>query len=181
MPFESYKKWLVIVIVLVLAGVVIFAITSSDYKKEKATSESSKRTPMPPGPIGGPGISLPTQELPDDPVSLAALGDRYFEQQMYERAIETYEKTLKLNPSDVDTYNDLGLAYNYMGKTDIAIEKLKKGSQVMPSYQRIWLSLGYVLLSSGRNEEAKPALEKAVELAPESDVGREAQRMIGLL
>jgi Flp pilus assembly protein TadD len=81
----------------------------------------------------------------------------------------------------VDTYNDLGLAQHYSGKSDNAIETLTRGTQVVPSYQRIWLSLGFVLVSTGREFEAKPALKKAVEIAPDSTVGKEAQRILGLL
>jgi len=49
----------------------------------------------------------------------------------------------------------------------------------MPSYQRIWISLGFVLSSAGNNTEAKTALSKAVELGPDTPVGIEAKRMLG--
>jgi Flp pilus assembly protein TadD len=63
----------------------------------------------------------------------------------------------------------------------LAVDTLKKGTELSPSFQRIWLSLGYVLMSSGKNEEAKTVLKKTSELDPNSEVGQEAVRMLGMI
>jgi tetratricopeptide (TPR) repeat protein len=128
------------------------------------------------------GKISPEDELGEDadnPKALAQLGDRYFEGGRYVEAVDIYNKVLSLDPNDVDTYNDLGLAYQYLKQPDKAIETLRKGSEIMPSYQRIWISLGFVLSSAGNNTEAKTALSKAVELGPDTPVGIEAKRMLG--
>jgi Flp pilus assembly protein TadD len=114
----------------------------------------------------------------NDPVALASRGDQYFESGNYPQAIELYKKTLELKPDDVDTFNDLGLAYFYTSRPVIAVDTLKKGSETDPSFQRIWISLGFVLASSGRTEEAKSALGKAVEINPDNEIGQESKRMI---
>jgi len=114
----------------------------------------------------------------NDPKALAMFGDRYFENGRYAEAIDVYKKVLVLDPNDIDTYNDLGLAYQYSNQTAKAIEILKKGSEIMPSYQRIWISLGFVSASAGKTEDAKTALAKAVELGPDTPVGKEANRML---
>ncbi len=114
----------------------------------------------------------------NDPKALALFGDRYFENGRYVEAIDAYKKVLVLDPNDIDTYNDLGLAYQYLNQPDKAIETLRKGSELMPSYQRIWISLGFVYASSRNNPEAITALRKAVELGPDTPVGIEAQRML---
>jgi tetratricopeptide (TPR) repeat protein len=124
---------------------------------------------------------LQLDSLPEDPAYLANLGDKYFESNRFEQAIEIYKKAIELNPNDVDTINDLGLAYFYTKNTDEAVSTLRTGTEVNPSFQRIWLSLGYVLMSSGKNEEARQALQKTINLAPDSGVGQEASRMMGLL
>jgi tetratricopeptide (TPR) repeat protein len=116
-----------------------------------------------------------------NPQALALLGDQYFESSRFNQAIEIYKKVLELDPRDIDTYNDLGLAYQYVNRTDLAIDILQKGVKEGPSHQRIWLSLGFVYMSAGNNAEAKKALKKAAELNPRTDIGQEAIRMLGLI
>jgi tetratricopeptide (TPR) repeat protein len=117
----------------------------------------------------------------NDPLAMASRGDQFFESGNYPQAIELYKKTLELKPDDVDTFNDLGLAYFYTRKPVMAVDTLKKGTEADPSFQRIWISLGFVLSSSGRIEEAKSALGKAVEINPDNEIGQESKRMIDSL
>jgi tetratricopeptide (TPR) repeat protein len=186
-PLDRYKKWILIVIVAVAAGIVIAGlVTSPSYKTEEPAHKSRDMTPPSSDTLMDRDFDrvIPVEELEVDtmnPQSLVMLGDKYFENRRFAQAIEIYEKVLELNPVDVDTYNDLGLAYHYTGKSSIAVDILKKGARIIPSYQRIWLSLGFILMSVGNNEEAKSALKEAVDLNPETDVGQEAKRMLGLL
>jgi tetratricopeptide (TPR) repeat protein len=189
---SSYKKWTMIILFMIVGGFIIFALTRSYYKTEKPAGERPERAP-----VTGPLVEepktkseirteqvVPLEQLRVDtgnPESLALLGDKYFENNRFEQAIIIYERVLELNPKDVDTYNDLGLALHYTGRSDVAIETLKKGIKVMPSYQRIWLSLGFVLTSTKKNEEAKTALKKAIELDPNTEMGQEAKRILALL
>ncbi len=176
---ESYKKWIVAAIIAVVAGVVtVSVITSPSNKRGPIETARENQQTVPAGPWMETDVKKKLESMPDDPAALARLGDEYFEKNMYAQAIEIYEKTLQLNPNDVDTYNDIGLAYFYAGNVNSAIENLRKGTEVVPSYQRIWLSLGYILLSIERTNEARSALIKAMELAPESIVGVEAKRML---
>jgi hypothetical protein len=43
------------------------------------------------------------------------------------------------------------------------------------------LSLGYILKSAGKNEEARSVLQKTVDMGPDNEIGQEAIRMIGQL
>ena len=187
---ESYKKWLIVIIAVAAAGLVIagFVTRQSEGPDKEApqTPEQTSMPPVAPGPMVEQDFNKvePLEKLGVDtnnPQALAVLGDKYFEGSKFNQAIEIYKKVLELDPRDIDTYNDLGLAYQYANRPDLAADILKKGVAIAPSYQRIWLSLGFVHMSTGNNEEAKAALKKAVELDPKSDVGQEAMRMIGLI
>ena len=172
---------MIIAIFIIVAGIVIISLTRSERMQERPVGRS-----IPSGPIVDTGITKTgpldrVKELPETPEALAALGDKYFEANRFEEAIDIYKKALKLNPDDADTYNDLGLALHYTGKTAEAVETLKKGTVAGPYYQRIWLSLGFVLVSAGRNEEAGPALKKAIELDPDSTPGLEAKKMLEMI
>ncbi|HDN94490.1 MAG TPA: tetratricopeptide repeat protein [Nitrospirae bacterium] len=180
MPLETYKKIGIAVIVLSVAAIVILAANTSKQNKK---APAAKRTEInsQTGPMLGPEPIKEASAFPDDPKQLAAIGDTYFENQNFQQAIIVYEKAIKLNPKDVDTHNDLGLAYLYTGRPEKAIKTIKKGTEINPIYQRIWLTQGFILLSAQKQEEAKQALEKAVELGPGTTIGTEAKRMIGLI
>ncbi len=185
MASDRLKNILIIVLFIVAFGLGIFILTRSSEKSRQPAVDNLEQTPVQ-GPIVDSGITppVPLDQLgvnTSDPIALASLGDRYFESNNFQQAIKIYEKVLELNPNDVDTYNDLGLALHYTGQSFAAVETLRKGVNVVPTYQRIWLSLGFVLASSNRSEEAKPALQKAVDLDPQSTMGQEAQRILGLL
>ena len=114
----------------------------------------------------------------NDAKSLSSAGDKYFESKNYIQAIELYKKALSIDPSDVDTYNDLGLALHYTGNSSMAIETLEKGIRINSTYQRIRLSLGFILMSVGRVEKAKAALTKTRDMDSSSRMGQEATRML---
>ena len=183
---ESYKKWIILGIAATAAIVFIIVVFQPDYEQEPTVAGTSRMPAGPPGPLidVNPDRVVPLEEMgvdTKDPEALSVLGDKYFETKRYAQAIELYKKVLELKPDDADTYNDLGLAYQYTGKSDLAIDTLKKGAEVTPSLQRIWLSLGFVYMSSGNTEEAKSVLKKTADMDPSTEVGKEAERMLGLL
>lgn len=178
------NKWITPLFLFALA-MSFLALTASCSKPEKP-SQKSPESAMTPGPIVDTGSVrsggfVKEVENTNDPEKLAQLGDKYFDSNRYPEAIEAYEKVLKLNPKDVDTYNDLGLALHYTARSEKAIEILRKGTEVNPSLQRVWLSLGFVLAATGKGEEAKTALNKTIAIDPNSTQGLEAKRLLGLI
>jgi tetratricopeptide (TPR) repeat protein len=51
-------------------------------------------------------------------------------------------------------------------RLDVALDELRKAAQISPEDYRVWLSLGRVLDRTGSTSEARAALEKALQLAP---------------
>jgi len=49
---------------------------------------------------------------------------------------------------------------------------------VDPTYQRIWLTLGFVNSQMGNTAEARTALGTAVQLGADTDVGKSAAKML---
>jgi len=190
MPMESYKKWIIIIIAVAAGGLIVASyITRQSGVPEKTVQQTpgqSSVPPVAPGPMVEQDLNkvVPLEELGVEnksPQELAILGDKYFESSMFNQAILIYKRVLELDPRDIDTYNDLGLAYNYVNRPDLAVDILQKGTREAPSYQRIWLSLGFIQMSAGNNAEAKAALKKAAELNPRTDIGQEAMRMLALI
>ncbi len=176
------KKWgnlgIGIGVGFVSFGLVVFLVTRAHYTKNPGEIVTFQAAPSGPTGITAPRVSAPPR--PKNAKTLAYQGDRYFEARRFREAIELYRNALKLDPKDVDTHNDLGLALHYTGKSGEAVEILRKGTKIQPSFQRIWLSLGFILKSLDQNEEAKEALGKAADIDPKSNQGREALKMLGL-
>ncbi|MCG8487407.1 MAG: tetratricopeptide repeat protein [Chromatiales bacterium] len=192
MPKFSALTWLVILVAQITYGLMVYAITRSYYEQRPAvataTAPSSPVAPHPmpnPSPAGlTPGMGYtPTMEdlKEEDPALIARLADSYFAQKNYPQAIELYERALTIDPKDVESYNDLGLALFYTGQNEQAVDILLAGIQQDGEFQRIRLSLGFILAQLGDKEGAAAAFKKAIELGAENSVGREAKRMLGEL
>lgn len=182
---ESYKN-LILICIAFLAGILFAIIVINPSFKNSEVAESNLQDPLPPPQFTDLNLMqvLPVEDLGvdlSDPQSLASLGDQYFESSNFKQAIEIYKKVLEINPNDTDTLNDLGLAYHYTGNSDLAEVVLIKGIEIAPSFQRIRLTLGYVLKSLGKNEEARSVLQQTADMGPDNEVGQEAIKMLGQL
>jgi Flp pilus assembly protein TadD len=193
MPKFSLLAWVVIVVAQVTYGLMVYAITRSYYEQKPvaavaATSKTEPVVPLPmPAPMGS-GLTSTTAISPavdaltqDDPVLIGRLADNYFAEKNYLQAIELYERALKINPEDSETYNDLGLALFYTGQSEQAVDILLAGIQKNSEFQRIHLSLGFVLSQTGDKQGATDAFNKAIEMGADNIVGQEAKRMLGEL
>ncbi len=200
MPQLSVVQWIIVVIFQAFYGFAVFALTKDYYERQQAVravmqDSSPHGTPSPhvrtaapvrelppivPSPAAG-GSSIPESVIQNDPILLAQLGDERFQQRRYADAIGIYRRVLEIDPDDIDTHNDLGLALHYSGDSAAALQVLKQGVEKDPKFQRIWLTLGFVQMKTAEHPEAKFALQQAVALGADSGVGQEASRMLKVL
>ncbi len=115
------------------------------------------------------------------PEELSRVADRHFQEGLFQKAAAEYARVLEQAPHNVNVYNNLGLTLHYVGRSREAVEILEKGIAVDASYQRIWLTLGFVQSSSGDVAAARPSLNAATELDSDSKVGQEAKRLLDSL
>ncbi|MDH4227690.1 MAG: tetratricopeptide repeat protein [Deltaproteobacteria bacterium] len=116
---------------------------------------------------------------PKDAKLHVSIGKAYFGLQKFDMAAAHYKNAVKLDPKDVDSYNDLGLSLHYMKNSSEAISFIDKGIAVNPYYQRIWLTKGFVL-ATGLNDVngANEAWKKAISIDPNSEVAAAAKSYI---
>ncbi len=112
------------------------------------------------------------------PAGPAAQGDVFFEQGRFREAIPEYQKAVADNPKDVDSWNDLGLALHYTGRSGEALDALRRGAAADPRYQRVLLSLGFVSLQRNRREEARAAWERLISIDPSTSLAEEARKFL---
>ena len=188
--FKSPKFWIPMIAFQIVLGLSIFTITRQYYIQDlvdtgAAPSGTEQASIAMPSQSASKNISLSNLTTfttsPTDPVEIARLANEYFSLNQYDRAAEMYQQLLALNPSNVDIYNNLGITLHYLGKSTEAIDKLNEGATLDPTYQRIWLTLGFVNTQLGNLEQARSALETAVKIGTDNDVGRSAEQMLAEL
>ncbi len=184
------KKEILIIVGLVMVslvvGVVIGKMKETSSKKDTATPQAAYQDKG--GETVQPSVNQSQfaqydytaeikrilKEKTNDAKAFAEVGDIYFDQHKFIDAIEYYKKALAINPQDIDSYNDIGLSYHYIGRSDEGLNYLEEGIKKNPAYQRLWLSKGFILAIRGNIADARFAWEKAYTLDPNSDVGRSA-------
>jgi tetratricopeptide (TPR) repeat protein len=106
------------------------------------------------------------------------LGLAYYNKGEYQKAIDSYQKALKISPSYSICYCNLGLVYEIIGRWEKAIDAYKKALSYFPRYAAAHLSLGKCFLRLGQNSEAAKELKRTIEIDPEGPFGNEAKELI---
>ena len=108
-----------------------------------------------------------------DPVSLIINTNlawvQYFARD-YDRAIESFKKTLEMDPDYALAHERLGQAFLEKGLFVEAIAELEKAVNFSPGNTEILAALGHGLAVSGKREEARKILEELNELSKHSYV-----------
>lgn len=81
---------------------------------------------------------------PNNAALLTGVGNIYYDAKLYPKAIEYYERALKLQPADTSVRTDLGTAYWYTGDADTAIAQFNKSLTYDPNKADTLFNLGVV-------------------------------------
>jgi len=169
-------------------GLVVFSLTRSYYLSTPPASQVAAVAPVAQGSFGPSTQRLinslqrqPQKTTPDDPGAFDEQANRAFQAGDYAKAEPLYRRVVELAPKLAEPRNNLGLTLHYLGRSQEALEVLKQGTEVEPTYQRIWLTLGFVNRSLGKTAEAKKAFERAIELGPDTPPGKSASKMLNQL
>jgi protein O-mannosyl-transferase len=107
----------------------------------------------------------------------ANLGTAYRTLGEDEKARESYDHALQLNPGQANAYLGLGQLLEKQNKLNEAIENYSRSVELRPT-DRGFLLLGHALVSMGRRPEAMAAYQDALKLSPDMP---EAQRAVDAL
>ena len=101
---------------------------------------------------------------PDFTPSINNLGNIYFAQQKYEKAINQYEKALEINPAYGDAYNNLANVLKDMGYLDEAIFNYEKSIELQPQKAELYSNLSVALKDKHEITESLEKIEEAIAL-----------------
>ncbi len=86
---------------------------------------------------------------------------------MFKIAILLFKAALAGDPSNIGAYNELGTAYNAIGKREEAISIFREGLKVDPNYAKIHNNLAIAYYHKGRYDLAIEHCDKAASLGLE--------------
>jgi predicted TPR repeat methyltransferase len=84
-----------------------------------------------------------------------------------EKCKDACHHALKINPGNVVTYINLGVAQQNLGLLDDAEETLKKALSINAIHPQIHNNLGAIYILKSEYDKAKPYIEKALSLQPD--------------
>jgi tetratricopeptide (TPR) repeat protein len=106
------------------------------------------------------------REYPDDPYISRMLAAHYAHRREGERAVEWYQKTLRLAPNDGLSYNMLGYIEMTRGNFAAAETNLRHYAFIAPDQANPHDSLGELYTLIGRWDDAERELRQALEINP---------------
>lgn len=117
---------------------------------------------------------------PKDPAAQLDLGDVYFITKQYDKAVEAYQQVVTITPDDSDAWTALGAAAYNAGDAEAARDALLKAITLNPSNQEALydIAFAYLSLNPPNTLDATSALQKAIEIDPNSDIGKAAQQTL---
>jgi tetratricopeptide (TPR) repeat protein len=108
------------------------------------------------------------QKSPNNPSLLTMAAVAYDKLENYEKARDTYEKLLSLNPDSALTLNNLAYLYgNRLNQLDRAVELARKARTLEATNAAIADTLGWILYKRAEYQEALPLLQEAAGKTPQ--------------
>lgn len=109
---------------------------------------------------------------PDDEAAAYMLGRMYYQEKRYEHAAGLFQRVLRVNPRSYKAYDNLGLCYEALHETDLAIRHyltaIKLVEEDHPEYDWPYANLANLLIDQGDLEKAFSAAVKAANRNPHS-------------
>lgn len=94
------------------------------------------------------------------------------------RAKELYQQVIRQDPLHPGAHTNLGVAYEALGRGDLAQAMFRKATEIRPDHAEAHLNLGLKLAEKGQFEEALASIAEAVRLAPDHIAGKQALGMV---
>ena len=116
---------------------------------------------------------------PKDVASLQGIADLYFNAQDWTNAKAFAQKILAVDPKNEQGLVSLGAAAYNGGDTATAEKTWKNGVALFPNSAELHYDLGFLYMTTGRNDLMKVEWAKVVELDPKSELAKTVQSQVG--
>ena len=94
-------------------------------------------------------------------------GNAYFNDGLFDKAIECYQKAIEIYPDFAGAYYNMGIAYYNKGNYEKAIECYQNAIEIYPLYARAYYNMGFAYSDKGNYEKAIECYQNAIDIDPE--------------
>jgi len=115
---------------------------------------------------------------PSHPPTWNNMGDVYARAGNQEKAVESFQRAISLNPQYADAYHNLGHTYLLMGKLPEAKLNLERAVGINPNIWQSYRDLAVIAYEDKDLKTAKEMLSKALQLAPTDPTLLKLQKII---
>ncbi|MCP4681106.1 MAG: tetratricopeptide repeat protein [Desulfobacterales bacterium] len=151
---KQETTFLVAVIALFIGflGGVVFATYVQVSSDKKITQEKEHAHTEPDQAQAGRALMMvqaleqETQRHPDNMELWIQLGNSYFDNNMYQKAIDAYQKAMKIDPNNANVLTDMGVMYRRIKQPEKAIQAFEKATSVDPAHEKCRFNKGIVLM-----------------------------------
>jgi cytochrome c-type biogenesis protein CcmH/NrfG len=149
------------------------AVRNKSAMKQTQMSEETKR-------LHNQIMSLETEvaQNPADISKTTDLANSYFDIGNFGKAIDYYEKVLKVAPDNPNILIDTGVCYFNLSKSDSAIFYLKKALAVDPNHKQGLYNLGIIYYNLNKTDEAVSVWKKLIQIHGGSREAENARKFI---
>ena len=112
--------------------------------------------------VGGAALAY---DIKDNAIWHVQQGTLLMDRERYAEAAEEFRAALNLNPYAAmasSTYNDLGLAYRYQGKYELAMASFQRAIRMQPNYELYYKNLIDTYVQAGRLSAVQAALKRVL-------------------
>jgi tetratricopeptide (TPR) repeat protein len=110
--------------------------------------------------------------------SLLKKANKYFEEGKYEKAMESYDKLIELDPQSFYAWSNKGFIYSLTKKDDDALKCFDKALEIDSYNADVWFLRGLVLSKIKKPDEALESFDKALDLNPEFEKAKESKKLL---
>lgn len=103
------------------------------------------------------------------------IGWAYYNKKDYAQAENYYQQALDFEPDFFRALWGMGLVSLATGKIDAALSYLEKSVQNEPQFAQAHLDLGRIYQRKGEKDKAIAAFQRAMDLSPNSEIGKSAK------
>ena len=96
-------------------------------------------------------------------------GNAYAEKGDYDRAVQDFDQSIKLNPTNAKPFNNSGVAYLKKGEYDLAIKNLDEAIRLNPNYVKAFVNRAETYLKKNEYDRAARDYDEAIRLEPNSE------------
>ena len=105
-------------------------------------------------------------KYPNSSILFNILGAVLASQNQFDKAVENYKRSIKINPNYAQAYNNLGIVFHKLDKINEAVDKYRKAISLNSDFAEAFHNLGNAFRELNKPTDALSYFKKAIKIKP---------------